>query len=78
MLKKTYAFFSPNNLKELRNCILRIILAWSLFCLTQVYVGLRFFTISFGKLVFCLPVLSVIFAESSVLDQDIKICVTNI
>ena len=76
--EKNICFFSPNNLKELRNCILRIILAWSLFCLAQVYVGLHFFTNSFGKLVFCLPVLSVNFAESNVLDQDIKICVTSI
>ena len=29
-------------LKELRNRILRAILAWSLFCLTRLYVGLHF------------------------------------
>ena len=29
-------------LKELRNCILRIILVWSLFCLMRIYVGLHF------------------------------------
>ena len=38
-------------LKELRNCILRTILVWSLFYLIRVYASLYFISI-FGKLVF--------------------------
>ena len=53
-------------LKELRNLILRTILAQSLFCLTRLYDGLDFLRF-FRKLGFCLFVLS--------LNQDIEIYV---
>ena len=65
------------NLKELWNCTLRIILAWSLFCL-MFNTGLcrsAFSTTSFRKLIFHLSVLSVFFCfESNVLNQDVKLC----
>ena len=59
----TRAKSQDKNLKELRNCILRIILVWSLFCL-MFNTGLcmsTFSTTSFRKLVFHLSVLSIFF-----------------
>ena len=49
-------------LKELRNCISRIICVQSLFCSTRIYTSLHFLLILFEKLVFfCLSVLFCIF-----------------
>ena len=45
-------------LKKLRNCILRIVRVWSLFCSIRVYGNLHFY-LSFGKLVFHLTAFSV-------------------
>ena len=74
---KTYLLHA--NLKELRNYILGIILAWSLFCLIQVYVGLHFLKFLFeNQLQTSLSVRSVFCFESNVSNQDIKICVIMI
>ena len=48
-------------LKELRNSIFHIILAWSLFCSIRVYAGLHFLSVFFVKLVFRCSVFSVFF-----------------
>ena len=49
-------FSIEEDLKELRNCILCIILVWSLFCLVRVYKNLHFLPILLVKLGFCLPI----------------------
>ena len=41
-----------SKLKELRNCILRIIRVWSVFCSVQVYISLHFLPILLVKLGF--------------------------
>ena len=46
-----------SDLKELRNYILGIIHAWSLFCLVRVYMSLHSLPILSVKLGFCLSVL---------------------
>ena len=49
----------PIYLKELRNFILYIIHAWSLFCSLQIYISLHFLPIILKKLAFCFSVFCV-------------------
>ena len=49
----------PIYLKELRNFILCIIHAWSLFCSLRIYISLQFLSIILKKLVFCFSVFCV-------------------
>ena len=49
----------PRNLKELRNCVLRIIRVWSVFCSVQVYISLHFlpiFLVKPGFRLFCFSI----------------------
>ena len=49
-------FSIEEDLKELRNCILCIILVWSLFRLVRIYKNLHFLPILLVKLGFCLSI----------------------
>ena len=60
-------------LKELRNCILRTVLVWPLFCLIQVYVGLYFLQFFWKTSFLSLHFLCFFWFGSNFPNQEIKI-----
>ena len=69
-------------LKELRNCISRIICVQSLFCSTRIYTSLHFLLILFEKLVFFVFLFFFVFStyrvEFDIIHKLYKTCIINV